>query len=85
MQFEDIDVSTYSGFKPDERPVSFIWREQTYKIQEIIDRWYEGGLKTGDPTLSYFKVRADNGRDYLIRYNSFFDGWAIVIPPQPVA
>ncbi len=28
MQFEHIDVSTYSGFKADERPVSFIWREQ---------------------------------------------------------
>jgi hypothetical protein len=85
MQFERIEVSTYSGFKADERPVSFIWRAQTYRIREIIDRWYEKGLKTDDPSLSYFKVRADNGRMYLIRYNSIFDGWAIVIPPQPVA
>ena len=46
MQFEHIDVSTYSGFKADERPVSFIWRGREYRIHEIIDRWYEGGLKT---------------------------------------
>jgi hypothetical protein len=85
MQFEHIDVSTYSGFKADERPMSFIWRGRTYRIQKIIDRWYEGGLKPGAPALSYFKIRADDGSDYLIRSNSLFDGWAIVVPPQPGA
>ncbi len=83
MQFEHIDVSTYSGFKADERPVAFIWQGRKYQLQEIIDRWYEGGLKPGAPGLSYFKVRADDGRDYLLRYNSLFDEWAIVIPPVP--
>jgi hypothetical protein len=79
MQFEHIDVSTYSGFKADERPMSFIRGEKTYRIQEIIDRWYERGLQPGDPSLSYFKVRADDGMGYLIRYNTLFDEWAIVV------
>jgi hypothetical protein len=82
MQFERVDVSTHSGFKADERPLAFIWRGREYRIEEIIDRWYEGGLKTGAPALSYFKVRADDTRLYLLRYNGLFDGWAIVVPPQ---
>ncbi len=85
MQYENIDVSTHSGFKADERPVSFIWRGREYRIHEIIDRWYEGGIKPGDNSLSYFKVRADDGSDYLLRYNCLFDGWTIIVPPQPAA
>jgi hypothetical protein len=83
MLFEEIEVSTHSGFKADERPVSFIWQGRGYRILEILDRWYEGGLNPGAPALNYFKVRADDGREYHLRYNSLFDGWAIVIPPQP--
>ena len=79
MQFEQIDVSSHSGFKADERPVSFIWRGQEHLVQKIIDRWYEGGMKAGDPVLNYFKVRADNSREYLIRYNALFDAWAIAL------
>ena len=80
MQFEQIDVSTHSGFKADERPVSFIWRDKQYRIEAIIDRWYEGGIKAGTPALNYFKVSADTGSQYLLRYNSLFDAWAIALP-----
>jgi len=79
MQFEQIDVSSHSGFKANERPVSFIWRGHEHLVQEIIDRWYEGGMKAGDPVLNYFKVRADISREYLIRYNALFDAWAIAL------
>jgi len=84
MQFENIDVSTHSGFKADERPLSFIWRGHEYLIEEIFDRWYEEGREPGSPALSYFKVRTCDGANYLLRYHSLFDSWAIVVPPQPV-
>jgi len=83
MQFENIDISTYSGFKSDERPLSFIWRGREYLIHEIVDRWYEGGLEPGSPALSYFKVRTDDGGKHLLRNNSLFDEWAIVVQTQP--
>jgi hypothetical protein len=79
MQFEQIDVTTHSGFKADERPVAFIWQGRQYRIQDIIDRWYEGGMKAGSPALNYFKILADNGSQYIIRHNALFDAWAIVI------
>jgi hypothetical protein len=80
MQFEQIDVSTHSGFKADERPVSFIWRGRHYRIDAVIDRWYEGGIEAGAPALNYFKARTDTGSQYLLRYNSLFDAWAIALP-----
>jgi hypothetical protein len=80
MRFEDIEVSTHSGFKADERPLAFTWRGRLFAVQDILDRWYDGGLKPGSPSLNYFKVRTDGGGTYVIRYNSLFDGWAILVP-----
>jgi hypothetical protein len=83
MQFERIDVSKHSGFKAGERPVSFIWRGREFQIYAIIDRWYDGGCKPEAPAFSYFKARIDNGRHYILRHNSLFDEWALVVPPEP--
>lgn len=79
---ERIDVESYSGYKLHESPRKFIFGEKQYVIQEIIDRWYEGGIKPDVPIVSYFKVRADDGKQYLIRYDSFHDEWTIVIRPS---
>ena len=79
MQFETIDIVTHSGFKADEYPEAFTWQGKKYTIEAIIDRWYEGGVKAGSPELNYFKVRAGNGSQYLIRHNALFDAWAIVV------
>jgi len=85
MQFEDIEVTTHSGFKADERPTAFAWRGRTYRIEAVLDRWYEGGITAGAPALNYFKVRTDSGGPYVIRHSSLFDGWAILIPAQESA
>lgn len=79
MQFEPVDVSTHSGFKADERPTAFTWRGCTRTVTMITDRWYEGGREPGRPALSYFKVLANDGREHILRYNSLFDAWAVVI------
>jgi hypothetical protein len=78
---EPIEVESYSGYKLHESPRKFIRKKKQYIIQEIMDRWYEGGLKPDAPIVSYFKIRADDGKRYLIRYDSFHDEWMIVIRP----
>ena len=78
MHFENITVQAYSGYKLNERPLSFVWRGTMYRVVDIVDRWYEGS--TGSVCLDYFKVSADNGQCYILRYNSLFDAWAIVVP-----
>jgi len=78
---EPIEVESYSGHKLHESPRKFIREKKQFIIQEIIDRWYEGGIKPDTPIMSYFKIRADDGKHYLIRYDSFRDEWTIVIRP----
>lgn len=80
MKFEKISVEAYSGYKVNERPVSFLFRGRWFRVVEIRDRWYEG--RSVSPQLDYFKVRADDHRDYLLRYNSLFDIWSIIVPEE---
>jgi hypothetical protein len=79
MKFEVIDVNAYSGYKHNERPISFIFQGRDYRVTGIIDRWHEGGVKTDQPYLDYFKVKADDGKQYLLRYNGLFDKWSILV------
>jgi len=78
---EQIDVESYSGYKLHESPRKFIHEKKQYVVQEIIDQRYEGDTKPDVPIVSYFKVRADDCKQYLIRYDSFHDEWTIVIRP----
>ena len=70
MPPENIKVTAYSGYKANERPISFKWRDRTLQIQDIIDRWY-------GPGHDYFKVRADDGNIYIIRWDRYLDIWRL--------
>lgn len=65
---KEIHVTAYSGYKANERPLSFILDQKKCTIKEILDRWY--GME-GD----YFKVLADDGRVYLISWDRNLDRW----------
>jgi hypothetical protein len=84
MPYESIDVECYSGYRANERPVAFTLQDRRWQVEEILDRWYEGGLHPSEPPLDYFKVRTTEGRIFLLRYNSLFDAWAIRVPPKTV-
>jgi len=82
MPYEKVEVECYSGYRANERPVAFTFQNRRWEVVEIIDRWYEGGLRPSQPALDYFKVRTTEGRVFLLRYNSLYDAWAIHIPPR---
>ena len=65
-----IEVSCYSGYRYGERPVSFKLLERTFTVKEIIDQWY------GEDHL-YFKIRADDQRVYLLKYDQAKDQWSL--------
>ena len=77
MDFEQITVECYSGYKVNERPVAFTCRGRHRRITEIIDQWYEGGVEPDRPASDYFKVRTEEGDIFLLRYNSLFDAWSL--------
>jgi len=80
MIFEQISVECYSGYKVNERPVAFTFRDRRWEIEEIVDRWYEGTREAGLPALDYFKVRVREGKTFLLCYNALFDAWSIAVP-----
>ena len=41
MKLHHIQVSTYSGYKADERPLEFTFKEKRHKIKEILSQAYE--------------------------------------------
>jgi hypothetical protein len=78
-QLEPIEVESYSGYKLNESPRVFCFEGRRHKILEIIDRWYEGTVQSDAPLVNYFKVLAENGKRYIIRYDAFHDEWTMVV------
>jgi hypothetical protein len=67
-----ITVSAYAGYKAEERPQAFTLGERTFQVTEILDRWL-------GEDHAYFKLRADDGNLYLIRYDQRADNWELVL------
>jgi hypothetical protein len=65
----NIKVECYSGFKADERPLSFIIDDKRLKVEKIIDQWRT-------PECDCFKVLADDGQAYLLKHDLRNDIWA---------
>ncbi len=77
MPYEKIPVQCYSGYKGSERPLAFTFQGRRWEVAEVVDRWYEGGLKAGQPQVNYFKVRTAEGKLFFLRYVALFDAWSV--------
>ncbi len=55
-----MNVECYSGRKADERPVRFWLEEKEYRVEAVLDQWY-------DTEHILYKVRADDGNLYILR------------------
>ena len=66
-----IKVETYSGYKADERPTSFVIRDKVLKVRQCLDQWYGEGH-------AYFKLSVDDGYTYIIRHDKSIDQWELV-------
>ena len=67
-----ITVQTYSGYKADERPISFTLVTRRFEVSEILDQW-QGVDHT------YFKLFADDGNLYILRHDKEADEWEMVM------
>ena len=67
-----IKVKTYSGYKAEERPISFTIGEKELRVEELLDRWYGEDYEN-------FKIRADDRCIYIIRNNRDEDFWELVM------
>ena len=67
-----IRVNTYAGYKANERPQAIVMGGKSLKVEEILDRW------TGEDH-DYFKLKADDGALYIIRYDRESDEWELTL------
>ena len=65
-----IKVECYSGYKADERPVSFITGSRKLMVDRIIEQWRT-------PNADCFKVLADDGKGYLLVHGNIKDDWVL--------
>ena len=65
-----IEVFSYSGYKANERPLSFVLGEETLRVKKIVKRW------RGEDH-DYFRVLADDGEAYLLKWNRNQDHWTL--------
>ena len=79
MEYEHLQVECYSGYKVNERPVAFTFQGYRREVSEIIDRWYEGGVKPDDPLINYFKVKTNDGNVFILQHVVNTDTWSIRI------
>ncbi|HID39359.1 MAG TPA: hypothetical protein EYP36_07575 [Calditrichaeota bacterium] len=79
MLFEVVEVKTKAGYRSAERPIAFLHHELWHEIDEVIDRWYEGGMDPRRPIMTYFKVHTRGDQIFLLRYNQKRDVWALMI------
>jgi hypothetical protein len=66
----NIKVYAYSGYKANERPTAFVVDERRHEVKNIVDRWY--GVEH-----DYFKVLAEDGRIYLLKWHRIQDIWSL--------
>ncbi|MGB5179623.1 MAG: hypothetical protein WBP44_12945 [Gammaproteobacteria bacterium] len=67
-----IRVECYAGHRAEESPRRFFLGNREIRVNEIIDRWL-------DPDYSYFKVHADDGDIYILRYDRTADTWQMTL------
>ena len=65
-----VTVEAYSGYRANERPQRFRLEDRSYRVEEILDRWY-------GPDSLYFKVRAEDQNYYILRYWPDLDEWSL--------
>jgi hypothetical protein len=65
-----IRVECHAGFRGDEEPRAFTLGETRFAVLEILDRWL-------DPRHRYFKVRIDDGREFVLRHDAASGEWEL--------
>lgn len=75
MHLCPIQVECYAGAKADETPRRFLWEGVWREVTEVGDRWHQIESLPEWPRANYFKVRASDGHDYLLKHDLESDAW----------
>lgn len=72
VQMNNVVVDAYAGYKGEETPRAFRHEGVRYEVREIVERWYT-------ERYSYFRLRAEDGCRYVLRYDQDELRWELVM------
>ena len=75
MKLIPIQVECYAGDKADETPRRFLWSERTIEVVEVLDRCCQVESKPEWPRADYFKARAADASEFLLKHDLESDEW----------
>ena len=65
-----IAVECYAGYRGEQEPRAFTLGERRFEVRELVDRWLH-------PAHRYFKVRVDDGRQFILRHDGGSGEWEL--------
>lgn len=79
-----VKVSSYSGYKGNQRPMAFIYEGTTRHVVDIVSQWVEQEPQPGEVSTWYYRVTADDSQYYLLHYDGRSQEWFLEedIPPS---
>ena len=75
MRLVPIHVECYAGARAEETPRRFVSAGRLVEISAVLDRWYQVESRPEWPRADYFKVRAIDGGEYLLKHDLESDEW----------
>jgi len=63
-----IEVTAYSGYKENERPLRFIVDKKRNDVKRVLDQWR-------GQDHDYFKVLTQEGHEYVLKWHRSSDTW----------
>ncbi len=73
MKTYPIQVKTYSGYKADERPLTFKYKGTQHTIREVINQVREE--IAGNGLQNKFTVKTEEGKVYTLFHKEINDQW----------
>lgn len=67
-----VRVECYAGHRGEETPRRFHLGTRAVEIIDVLDRWLS-------PDHRYFKVRGDDGANYILRHDVATDRWELTL------
>ncbi len=72
-----VTVEAYAGYKGEETPRAFTLDGIRLSVDEILTRWYT-------ETHSCFRICADDGQRYVLRYDLHDEIWELVMQERRI-
>jgi hypothetical protein len=78
-----VRVECYAGSRGEETPRAIQVGAQRHAVEEVLDRWFDGGAESGRPARRIFRVRLESCEVVLLEQEEGVGAWTLREPLRP--